>query len=76
MLHGLIERLPRTHRYRVTPHGLRVALFFTRTHARLFRPGLAHVLPAVARDDSHLRRVFDRLETVMDQWCADAKLAA
>jgi hypothetical protein len=75
-LHGLIERVPHTHRYRVTPHGLRVAMFFTRTHARLFRPGLAHVIPAVARDDGHLRRAFDRLETVMDQWCAEAKLAA
>ena len=29
-LHGLIARLPGTHRYRVTEPGLRVALFFTR----------------------------------------------
>jgi hypothetical protein len=40
-LHGLIERVPRTHRYQVTARGLRIALFFTRVHARLFRPGLA-----------------------------------
>jgi hypothetical protein len=40
-LHGLIERVPRTHRYHVTAHGLRIGLFFTRAHARLFRPGLA-----------------------------------
>ena len=26
-LHGMIERIPKTHRYRVTPFGLRVALF-------------------------------------------------
>jgi hypothetical protein len=57
-LHGLIERVPRTHRYRVTTHGLRVALFFTRTHARLFRPGLALVIPDVARDDDPLRRAI------------------
>jgi hypothetical protein len=75
-LHGLIERLPRTHRYRVTPHGLRVALFFTRTHARLFRPGLALVMPDVARDDARLRRAFDQLASAMDQWCSEAKLAA
>jgi len=38
---GLIARLPGTHRYRVTTEGLRAGLFFTRVHARLFRPGLA-----------------------------------
>jgi len=40
-LHGVIERVPRTHRYQVTPFGLRVAMLFTRTYARLLRPGLA-----------------------------------
>jgi hypothetical protein len=75
-LHGLIERLPNTHRYQVTPRGLRIALFFTRVHARLFRPGLAAVMPEAVRDDSRLRRAFAQLERAMDQWCAEAKLAA
>ncbi|MFQ5472411.1 MAG: hypothetical protein ACE5FA_05950, partial [Dehalococcoidia bacterium] len=35
-LHGLIERIPKSHRYRVTDQGLRTALFFTRVHQRLF----------------------------------------
>ena len=75
-LRGLIARQPGTHRYRVTEHGLRLALFFTRTHARLFRPGLALVMPEAARDDGRLRRAFEQLERAMDQWCAEAKLAA
>jgi hypothetical protein len=75
-LHGLIERLPRSHRYQVTPHGLRIALFFTRVHARLFRPGLAAVMPDAIRDDSRLRRAFEQFERAMDHWCAEAKLAA
>ena len=37
-LHGMIERIPKTPRYRVTPVGLREALFFTRVHARLTGP--------------------------------------
>ncbi len=45
-LHGLIERLPRTHRYRVTAEGLRTALFFTRVYLRILRPGLARITPA------------------------------
>ena len=75
-LHGLIERLPGTHRYRVTEPGLRLALFFTRVHARLFRPGLAVVMPEAARDDAPLRRAFAQLEHAMDQWCDEAKLVA
>ncbi|HTF68036.1 MAG TPA: hypothetical protein VK638_35685 [Edaphobacter sp.] len=39
-LHGLIERFPRSHRYRLTSFGLRVALFFTRTYDHLLRSGL------------------------------------
>ena len=74
--HGLIARLPGTHRYRVTESGLRLALFFTRVHARLFRPGLSVVLPDAAHDHAPLRRAFTHLERAMDQWCAEAKLAA
>lgn len=40
-LHGIIDRLPGTHRYRLTPDGMRIALFFSRAHARLLRPALA-----------------------------------
>jgi hypothetical protein len=75
-LHGLIERRPGTHRYQVTARGLRIALFFTRVHARLFRPGMAAVMPDAARDDSRLRRAFEQLERAMDDWCEQAKLAA
>jgi hypothetical protein len=39
--HGLITRLPHSHRYQVTDPGLHHALFLTRTHERLLRDGLA-----------------------------------
>jgi hypothetical protein len=32
-LHGIIERIPHSHRYQLTPDGLRIALFFSRTYA-------------------------------------------
>src|SRR5208283_4990425 len=50
-LHGLIERLEGTHRYEVTSRGLRIALFFTRSYARLVRPGLAIVTNPLPDDD-------------------------
>jgi len=40
-LRGLVERVPHTNRCHLTPFGLRVAMFFTRTYARLLRQGLA-----------------------------------
>jgi len=43
-LHSLIQRIPKSHRYEVTPTGLRIALFFSRTYARLLRPKLAEIM--------------------------------
>jgi hypothetical protein len=75
-LHGLIARRPGTHRYRVTPAGLRLALFFTRVYARLFRPTLAQLLPAAPPGSSALRAAFDHLDTEIDRCCTAAKLVA
>jgi len=73
-LHGLIDRQPNTHRYQVTEFGWRVALFFTRIHARVIRPGLAHIVPEAVPMNHALRRQFDQLETAIDDWIAQANL--
>ncbi len=75
-LHGLIERIPQTHRYRVTEEGLRVALFFTRAYARLIRPGLTQVLQPPVAHPSVLQSAVARLEKAMDQFCTQVRLAA
>ena len=40
-LHGLIERIPHTNTYALTPDGIRVAVFFTKLDRRLLHPLLA-----------------------------------
>ena len=55
-LHGRIQRIPETHRYRLTSCGLRSALFLTRIYARILRPGIAQVLPDLPAADTPLRR--------------------
>jgi len=75
-LHGLIARLPHSHRYRVTHEGLRTALFFTRVYARILRPGLARITPLAPPGDTALRPYFDKLEVAIDQWIDHAQLAA
>ena len=37
-LHGLIERIPHTNTYTLTPQGLRVPIFYTKLQDRLLRP--------------------------------------
>jgi hypothetical protein len=75
-LHGMIERIPKTHRYRVTDFGLRAALYFTRVHARLYRPGVAQIMAHAPPMSSALQRAFQRIESEIDQQVQRAKLAA
>ena len=62
-LHGMIQRLPNTQRYRVTEPGFRAALFFTRAYNRLLRPGLAAALPGHRAAPTALARCFANLDT-------------
>jgi hypothetical protein len=75
-LHGLIERIAGTHRYRVTEQGGRAALFCTRIYSRILRPGLALIIPEEAQEDSGLRRGFERLEAEIVRWIAREKVPA
>ena len=75
-LHGLIERIPNTHRYRLTSFGFRAAVFCTRTYARILRSGLGLSLPATSSFPCSLRRSFDKLEREVNAWVDQAKLAA
>lgn len=75
-LHGMIERIPGTHRYQVTEIGLRVALFFTRVHARLFRPALSELMPHSPPVDSKLRQAFEKLEDEINHRLEQEQLCA
>jgi hypothetical protein len=73
-LHGLIERLPRTHRYTLTSFGLRVAFFCSKVYLRILRPGSA-ALVEPADDLPHpLRDALRLLDLAIDQLCASAQL--
>jgi hypothetical protein len=75
-LHGLIERLPHSHRYRITEHGLRTAMFYSRVYNRILRPGVAMLSPAAIDGDSRMRRRFSAMNDTIYSWCDEAKLAA
>jgi len=75
-LHGMIQRIPGTHRYQVSDLGFRVALFFTRVHARLLRPVLSELMPHSSPVDSTLRHAFDQLEHEINHRLEQEKLCA
>lgn len=71
-LHGLIERIPRSHRYRVTDLGIRVALFFTKVHSRILRPGLSQLFDACPKAPNRpvataMRRLDQAFAALFDQ---------
>jgi hypothetical protein len=71
--HGLITRLPGSHRYRVTDTGLHHALFLTRAHDRLLRTGLAQI---TAPTNPRLRAASQAYETAVDDLVRQTGLAA
>ena len=75
-LHGLIKRIPKTHRYELTPLGLRAALFLSRLYTRAIRPGLSFIDPEALPSDHRLQRAFKSLEKQIGAFCAKEKLAA
>ncbi len=75
-LHGLIERVPKTHRYHVTDLGFRVALFLTRSYNRLLRPGLSVLTPTEPPAPVPLRRAFERVDDVIQQAWDSQQIAA
>jgi len=76
-LHGLIERLPKSHRYRLTDLGLRTAMFYTRVYSRVLRPGISVISPASPEAaNSSLQRSFIATENAIHSWCDNAKITA
>lgn len=75
-LHGLIERIPESHRYRVTDHGMTIAIFLTRVHHRLIRTALAELEDPDPIAATPLRRSLDKLHAEIDRSAVRSRLAA
>jgi len=73
-LHGLIERIPHTHRYTVTDFGLAAAVFLTRAHARFITGGLAQLLGP--DPPTPLRNAINKLDVQLHHHAHRSGLAA
>jgi len=71
--HGLIERLPGTHRYRITDTGARAALLYSRLYARAIRPAFSAASSAVTAPP---RSTLGRVQRSLDNYLQEVQLAA
>jgi hypothetical protein len=72
-LHGLIERLPHSNTYVLTPEGIRVAVFYTKVQNRLLHPLLEADKPPAPPE---VRRALTTLEHSVADYAHNARLAA
>ena len=74
---GLLKRLDHQKRHVLTPYGRRVALFLTKVHARILRPGRQALdLNFTAQVRPPLRRTFTVLDRAIDAHITEARIAA
>jgi hypothetical protein len=71
---GLIKRVPRTNRYRVTSYGVRAALFVSKVHLRILRPGAASLEDIPDDIPRDLRTALAAVDTEILRMCEAARL--
>jgi hypothetical protein len=74
-LHGLIERIAKTQRYRLTTFGLKTVLFYSRTYQRLLRPGLSELLDPRTQQSSTLLPAFVKFQKTIDAYVSERMAA-
>lgn len=76
---GIIERIPNSHRYQLTPLGRRVAVLFVKAYGRVLAPGLVQLDPALPEHltrRSPLAQAWRRLDAALDDYLTARLVAA
>jgi hypothetical protein len=74
--HGLIARIPPTHRYRISDTGLHHAMLITHLHTQLLQPGLAQLTDPDPPAPSTLRTAARNYHHALNQLTHEAGFAA
>jgi hypothetical protein len=75
-LNHIIIRVPNTHRYVLTQQGRKIAIFMTKTYARVVRPIFQRLDPKLDGPDDPLRRAWRDCEHQLDRAIESARIAA
>jgi hypothetical protein len=74
--HGLITRIPGTHRYQITDTGSHHAMLLTHVHTRVLQPGLAQLTDPDPPAPSTLRTAARNYQHALDHLTQEAGFAA
>jgi len=75
--HGLIERLPNSNRYQVTPQGRRVAMLYVKLHNRLLRPALSQLFGGCPKAPNRpLTNAFNQLDRALEAFIQGGKITS
>jgi hypothetical protein len=74
--HGLITRIPGSHRYQTSDRGLHHAMLITHVDTRLLQPGLAQLTDPVPPAPTALRKAASTYQRALDQLTEEAGFAA
>jgi hypothetical protein len=74
--HGLITRIPKTHRYQISDTGLHHAMLITHLHTRLLQPGLAQLTDPDPPAPSAQRTAARNYQHALNQLTQEAGFAA
>ena len=74
---GLIDRIGKTHTYVLTPRGIRVCLFYTKSYRRIIDPLFAAAgTTAQARAAPELRDALRAIDQAVSRFAMEARMAA
>ena len=74
-LHRIIERIPKTQRYRLSDFGLRTALFYSRLYQRLLSPGLSQLRDLKTTSSTALAQAFLKFQHTLDAYIEEKTAA-
>lgn len=66
-LHGMIAKIPKSHRYRVTREGMRIAICLLRSHTRMLSPVMAAVADPAPPSLTPLNAAIGHLDHALDK---------
>ena len=67
-LHGLIERIPKSHRYRLTRKGIGAVTFSQRLYARMIRPAFSVINGGLCCDGSAKAKALAKMMASIDDY--------
>jgi hypothetical protein len=73
-LHGSIDRIEATHRYRLTAAGMKTGFFYSRLYLRALRPALSN-LHALSHTPHPIQQTLHKLQRQIDNYYADKVVA-